>query len=186
MTSSGRWIDNFIIENGKVECQSQPNRMSWLHFRLWYVKGFLISFLRILNHTFFGFLFRFLNDVFLFLFRTTFDEHVQLSVRFRKCTCVFECLFVRSNNINNEKKERKRKEEEHIGMSKILEKKKVFFFLVELFKNKKKMLFILNTIESIEVKNRIESSEWEELEEESGFCRLIAIILIEFVWQNVA
>lgn len=126
-------------------------------------------------------LFWFLNDVFLFLFRTTFDEHVQLSVRFRKCTCVFECLFVRSNNINNEKKERKRKEEEHIGMSKILEKKKVFFFLVELFKNKKKMLFILNTIESIEVKNRIESSEWEELEEESGFCRLIAIILIEFV-----
>lgn len=138
MASSGRWIDNFIIENGKVECQSQPNRMSWLHFRLWYVKGFLISFLRILNHTFFGFLFRFLNDVFLFLFRTTFDEHVQLSVRFRKCTCVFECLFVRSNNINNEKKERKRKEEEHIGMSKILEKKKVFFFWLSYLKTKRK------------------------------------------------
>lgn len=52
MAGSGWWIDNFVIENGKVECQSQPNRMSWLHFRFGYIKCFLISFLRILNYTF--------------------------------------------------------------------------------------------------------------------------------------
>lgn len=52
MTSSRWWIYDFIVKYGKVEGQSQPNWMSWLHFRFGNLKGFLISILWILNDGF--------------------------------------------------------------------------------------------------------------------------------------
>lgn len=110
MASSGWWIDNFVIENGKVESQSQPNRMSWLHFRLWYVKGFLISFLRILNYAF------------------CLSAHK--TIVFSACACdlfcVYVCVFNDKPTMEKKsfKKEKKKRTEIHMRL--ILRRKKEF------------------------------------------------------------
>ena len=47
-------IENFIVEDRKIERESQPNWMGRLHFGLADVVSVLVSFLRIIDHFYMG------------------------------------------------------------------------------------------------------------------------------------
>jgi hypothetical protein len=50
MTSPGRRINDFVIEYGKVERKTEPDRVSRLHFCPCNVECFLICFLRVFDN----------------------------------------------------------------------------------------------------------------------------------------
>lgn len=49
MASSGWGVYNFVIENGEVESEPEPDGMRRLHFGLGYVKRFLVCLLGVFH-----------------------------------------------------------------------------------------------------------------------------------------